>query len=197
MLLHYVNEEYENKSYVATKDGDFSDWTNVKFTLGLPFPNLPYYIDGDVKLTQSSAILRHLGRKYNLYGESHDQSSQIDMLIDTSTDIRMALALKAYDPDFENLKGKHMEDIKPKFKQVSQFLDSKSFMMGDNLTIADFVMYDAIKWHMALDKDFIGAFGNLGGYIDRLESESKIKAFLASDMAYKAFFLDMATWTGQ
>ena len=31
---------------------------------GLPLPNLPYYIDGDLKLTQSMAILRHLGRKH-------------------------------------------------------------------------------------------------------------------------------------
>ena len=27
---------------------------------------LPYYIDGDVKITQSNAILRHLGRKYDM-----------------------------------------------------------------------------------------------------------------------------------
>ena len=27
---------------------------------------LPYYIDGDVKITQSNAILRYIGRKHNL-----------------------------------------------------------------------------------------------------------------------------------
>jgi glutathione S-transferase len=27
---------------------------------GLEFPNLPYFVDGDVKLSQSSAIMRHL-----------------------------------------------------------------------------------------------------------------------------------------
>ena len=27
---------------------------------------LPYYVDGDVKITQSNAILRHLARKYDM-----------------------------------------------------------------------------------------------------------------------------------
>ena len=37
---------------------------------GLEFPNLPYYIDGDVKLTQSSAILRHIAREHGLMGKT-------------------------------------------------------------------------------------------------------------------------------
>ncbi|KAH7941008.1 hypothetical protein HPB49_009185 [Dermacentor silvarum] len=45
---------------------DHEEWLGEKFTLGLEFPNLPYYIDGDVKLTQSLAILRYLSRKYGL-----------------------------------------------------------------------------------------------------------------------------------
>lgn len=27
---------------------------------------LPYYIDGDVKITETSAIMAYIGRKYNL-----------------------------------------------------------------------------------------------------------------------------------
>ena len=33
-------------------------WREEKYDLGLPFPNLPYFIDGDIKLTQSLAILK-------------------------------------------------------------------------------------------------------------------------------------------
>lgn len=31
-----------------------------------PPPQLPYLIDGDVKLTQSNAILRYIARKHNM-----------------------------------------------------------------------------------------------------------------------------------
>ena len=31
-----------------------------------PPPQLPYFIDGDVKLTQSNAILRYIARKHNM-----------------------------------------------------------------------------------------------------------------------------------
>ena len=34
----------------AGPDFDRSEWLKVKFTLGLDFPNLPYYIDGSVSL---------------------------------------------------------------------------------------------------------------------------------------------------
>ena len=44
---------------------DKSCWFDNKFSLGLDFPNLPYYSDGDVKVTQSNAILRFISRKYD------------------------------------------------------------------------------------------------------------------------------------
>ena len=39
-------------------------------SLQLDFPNLPYLIDGDVRITQSSAILRYIGRQFDLLGGS-------------------------------------------------------------------------------------------------------------------------------
>ena len=42
----------------------------------LDFPNLPFLIDGDVKLTQSRAILRYVGRKFNL-GPNTEHEHQV------------------------------------------------------------------------------------------------------------------------
>ena len=50
-----------------------------KFTLGLEFPNLPYWIEGDLKLTQSVAILRHVARKANLFGKSDIEQAKLDV----------------------------------------------------------------------------------------------------------------------
>ncbi|XP_019852502.1 PREDICTED: glutathione S-transferase Mu 3-like isoform X1 [Amphimedon queenslandica] len=70
LLLKYTGTEFENITYTRAEAPSFSteEWTSVKHTLGLPFPNIPYLIDRDIKITQSNAILAYLGCKYNLCG---------------------------------------------------------------------------------------------------------------------------------
>ena len=40
-------------------------------------------------------------------------------------------------------------------------------MMGNAVTIADFEMYDALKWHDELDDKLIAKYGNLKDYLAR------------------------------
>lgn len=53
-LLHYKEAEFEDKLYMIgpAPEYDGSGWLNDRPILGLDFPNLPYYFDGDIKLTQ-------------------------------------------------------------------------------------------------------------------------------------------------
>ncbi len=48
LLLEYTKTQFEDRklSTGPAPDYDRSAWTSVKNTLGLQFPNLPYYIDG-------------------------------------------------------------------------------------------------------------------------------------------------------
>ncbi|RWS18393.1 glutathione transferase mu class-like protein, partial [Leptotrombidium deliense] len=61
-LLHYAEVEFEDKWYTFGPAPDYAsqEWKNDKFNLGLDFPNLPYLLEVDVKLTNSLAILRYL-----------------------------------------------------------------------------------------------------------------------------------------
>ena len=95
MLLHYTDTKYEDTDYTFDKP---ELWTNAKAKneFRLDFPNLPYWVDGDIKLTQSTAIMRHLARKHSLYGLTDVQASEIDMLIDTSVDLKMGLILAVF-----------------------------------------------------------------------------------------------------
>ena len=96
----------------------------------------------------------------------------------------------------EKLKEATTKDGEPKFKQLSEFLGTKKFFMGESITIADFPIYDALKWHLAMDKDFLAKFSNLSDFIKRFESNPKIKAFLSSDKAFTGFFSPVAHWGG-
>lgn len=50
-LLRYKEAEFEEKLYGFSEE-ERKEWSADKAVLDLDFPNLPYYIDGDVKLTQ-------------------------------------------------------------------------------------------------------------------------------------------------
>jgi glutathione S-transferase len=49
--LAYSKVDYEMKEYDAPEK-----WFSVKPTLGLDFPNIPHWIDGDFKMTEHMAI---------------------------------------------------------------------------------------------------------------------------------------------
>lgn len=55
-LLRYVGADYQDVSVEFAGAPNYREnWLKVKYTLGLDFPNLPYLVDGDLKLTQVSA----------------------------------------------------------------------------------------------------------------------------------------------
>ena len=66
-MLHYLNVEYNEKLYVLGDAPDFNpqEWATVKFTLGMEFPNLPYYVDGDYKLSETVAIMKYIAAKHD------------------------------------------------------------------------------------------------------------------------------------
>jgi len=70
----------------------------VKNTLGLDFPNIPYMIDGETKLTDTSAIMIYLAAKYapELLGEDNEQKGKIDMLYSQLKDVKSAITGPCY-----------------------------------------------------------------------------------------------------
>ncbi|XP_035426523.1 uncharacterized protein LOC118260424 isoform X1 [Cygnus atratus] len=102
LLLEHTETPYEDKLYSCGEapDYDKSQWINEKEKLGLDFPNLPYFIDGSTKLTQSNAILRYIARKHNMCGETEEEKLRVDMLENQVVDFRMSLIVVCYSPDF-------------------------------------------------------------------------------------------------
>ena len=60
------------------------------------FKMLPCLRDGDLELPQTGAIIRHLGRKLNLYGSGLEEQAMIDMLHEAYVDQREKLGKTIY-----------------------------------------------------------------------------------------------------
>ena len=61
-ILAYMGVEYDLAEYEPTPDK--KNWLDVKSTLGLDFPNLPYFIDDGLKLTECRAVMMYVARKW-------------------------------------------------------------------------------------------------------------------------------------
>jgi len=183
LLLHYAGEDYKDELYEMT--GSAPNWSkdvwfSTKFNLGLDFPNLPYYIDGDVKITQSLAVLDYVAEKHNLNGKTLKEQGENSMLNQELLDQRVAYAMVAYNPDFEKLKPGFLETLRTKLKQFSDFLKDKKFLVGAEIVSADFNFYDYLDALKYLDPHCLDKYPNLQEYIKRVENLPQIKAYMSS-----------------
>jgi glutathione S-transferase len=67
MLMTHLGVDFEDKMYSLGEHPDFAgrlDWRAEKPTLPFAFPNLPYIMDEDVKISENKAIMRFICQKY-------------------------------------------------------------------------------------------------------------------------------------
>ncbi|KPM11585.1 Sar s 8 allergen (glutathione S transferase mu-like protein 3) [Sarcoptes scabiei] len=180
MLLTYVGVDFVDKRYQIGPGPEFdrSDWLNEKFNLGLDFPNLPYYIEGDIKLTQSIAILRYLGRKYNLDGQNEQEWRRIALCEQQIVDLFWAMARIFYDPNFEKLKLDLFAKLPDDLKFLTEFLGDHPFVAGTNLSYIDFLVYEYFVRVKLFAPEIFAKFPSMNSFINRFESIPKISAFI-------------------
>ncbi|XP_070574574.1 glutathione S-transferase Mu 1-like [Ptychodera flava] len=182
-LVEYAEIDYKEKLYECGPAPDFSRecWLGEKYTLGLPFPNLPYIIDGDVKLTQSNAILRYLARKANLLGTSDKEVIRVDLMAEQSMDLRNYMVDHFYNPKWEEMKENFLKTVAGLLKDFSDFLGQNPWFAGQNITFVDFVMYELMDQLREVDSKILDSHKNLQDHMARFEALPRIAAFKKSD----------------
>ena len=187
LLLVHTGTDFQDKLLSCGPGPGFdkSCWFDNKYSHGLDFPNLPYYIDGDVKITQSNAILRHIARKHDMLGKNDTERALVDMMADESMDLRNGWVRLCYNPDFENLKEAYLKGLTSKLERFSKFLAAKPWFAGDSLTFVDFVMYELIDQHKVLVPDLLKPYANLEAFQARLEALPKVAEYMKSSSFMK------------
>ena len=98
--LIYSGIDYEMVEYEQGDGPDFSraTWLDVKFTLGMDFPNLPYLNDGALKITETYAIHKYLADKYKpeLLGKDAETRAVVNQLAGVIYDLKMKVTMPCY-----------------------------------------------------------------------------------------------------
>ncbi|VDL58952.1 unnamed protein product [Hymenolepis diminuta] len=176
LLLRYLGVEFEDKLYHSG-----SEWFDEKFKLGLDFPNLPYYIDGDFKLTQSSAILEYIADKHDMVPNCKRRRAILHMLLNASLDLHTNFGRLCYSPDFENLKAPFLKGLPDSLRTFEEYLGDKTWLTGDKINYPDFHLCELLNQLEKFEPSCLAGFPKLKAYLTRFENLPKLKEYISSE----------------
>ena len=129
------------------------DWQAQREAL-MEFPNLPYIIDGDFKLSETIAVQFYIAEKYcpALLGSTPEQKAraiQLHKIGDENfmSSVRMCFA---EGNDKASITAKLMDGLAPLGNLLN---DDRQFLTGDSPCIADFVLFEHIEYANHMTKD--------------------------------------------
>ena len=134
-ILYYKGVDFEDLKHSP------ESWNAVKTSGVLEFPNLPYIIDGDVKLTESKAVTLYLCEKFapELLGSTVAEKGKVLMLQNVMADYFMGVAGMTFsNEDRDACIEKAMTTIAP----IAAALGENDYFVGSGLTFIDLTMWE-------------------------------------------------------
>ena len=183
-MFHYLNVDFEDTLYECGDAPDFDKtcWTDVKETLGFEYPNLPYLKDGEVKLTETVAIMQYIARKWQpaLLGSNAAEVGRINMLLDKVFNLKMKSTIACYTVgDAEAI----IEECRPLLAKIVECMGDSEWIAGPNLTWLDFYFAELIDLLNAIsDGLFHAEFPTMQAYWDRFIALPNLAEAWADDV---------------
>ncbi|XP_045146555.1 glutathione S-transferase P-like [Echinops telfairi] len=166
------------KEEVVTKE----TWMQEQLKASCLYGQLAKFQDGDLSLYQSNAILRHLGHSLGLYGKDPREVALVDVVNDGAEDLRCKYGSLIY-TNYEAGKEDYLKalpgHLKPFETLLSQNKVGQAFIVGDQISFADYNLLGLLLIHQVLAPSCLDAFPLLSAYVARLSARPKLKAFLA------------------
>lgn len=142
---------------------------------------MPYYIDGEVKLSQSVTILRYLSEKHALLGHNETERTRIDMAENQLKDYRADFLRSTFDPHFESARSEYLKNLPNVLKELSHFLGDHAYFAGNSISYVDFIAYEFIDVHYYLEPEMFAKHENLKEFLVRIEELPQIRKYQCSD----------------
>ncbi len=185
-MLAYSGVPFENFTYT---DGD--KWFKEdKLHLGLDFPNLPYLVDGEYNLTESSAIQRYIIRKWGkaeLLGKDAKDNAQVESFLSIFLEVSGAVKGLFFNKDHETARVPLLEKYKPKLDQLDKFVGEKPFALG-YLTLIDFIVSEDSHYIETIWPDAYKTWSFLGRIRENFNKLPEIENYYKSEEGFKGRF---------
>lgn len=179
--LAYLGVDYDLQEYTLGDAPDFNpaEWADKKFTLGLPFPNIPYVIHGDVKLTESMAIHRYFAELYDttLLGKSAKDKAHVEMLSGIIEECNFKCRGPMYmSGDINELTAVYEQRLPP----ILAFKGNNPFLVGDYPTYMDFYFFEVVELLKCVTEGAVfKKFPELESFCVRMKGLKGLKEYLA------------------
>ena len=155
-MFAYCGVTFEDKMYETgdAPDYDRTSWLDAKNTLGLEYPNLPYLIDGETKLTETKAIMRYIAKKWRpaLLGSSAAEMGRIEMLSAHVDTLKGKATMPCYQTGDRDA---IIEECRPILAKIMAAKGTDKWLAGANLSWLDFYFAELLD---LLDKISQGLF---------------------------------------
>lgn len=180
-LLNFLKVNYKEENYVMGPPPakDRSSWIKAKYARGYDYPNLPYIVDGDFKLTELAAIMKYVCEKYKpeLLGKDIKQKAVVEMTMGVLYDLRcnfipMVRSNRAPD-DVKRGEEKMLMTI----CNIGDVLKREKFLAGDNLTYVDFICAEFMECINDNLEPVFERYPNIKRHHDEVASLEGVKEF--------------------
>lgn len=191
MLLHYCDVPFADVHYEQSDPPELSAaaWLDKKYTLGLDFPNLPYYIDDRGKFVQTLAIMRYIAARHGVRdgGDLGHTDPQVDMMAHVAMDLRNAFTSCSYGSrSLKEVDHAVAHSIAPQLLAWDKHLGSgPRFCAGERLSYADFFLAEHIDQIRLVLPQAVQNHAALLAYADRFFALEKIQEFLRTPLYMK------------
>ena len=176
-LLNYCGVNYREETYDCVPN---SEWGKNKDSLGLNFPNLPHIVDGDFNITETIAVQEYICMKWKpeLLGRTPQEQARIMQLHLICDEKIIKMIMECFKQDDKAVVGKAALD---NLEAVYAFLGDNPFLTGNQVCVADFVLFEHTNFAMKLtDREVFERYPKLEAHNNRMRNLPGLKQFLES-----------------
>jgi len=177
-LLNYAKVQYDEKTYIIGED----EWKNSKGNLGMDFPNLPYLICDDFKISETLAVHQYIAAKFcpEILGKTaEDRANNYRLQLIANEKMVEALMTVFTQDDKSVTIAKFMENM----RGLVDHLGNKNFLSNAKIPcIADFILFEFMEFAQKVSGNAVyGTHPTLEAFHGRMSNLPGLKEYLASE----------------